>query len=104
MHKPLQFAISAAAFVLIGMSTGGAVAGEVAGPPNSEDPKPTGARDNANSNCAYSGLNDFDPEEGQNERHVQTAADAWKFYGLPKGFPGLFGACKGGTNESRDKP
>ena len=104
MQKLLLLAVSASALVLIGLSTGGAVAGEVAGPPNSEDPKPTGAGNNANSNCAYSGLNDFDPEEGQNARHVQTAADAWKYYGLPHGFPGLFGACKGGTNESRDKP
>ena len=104
MQKLLLLAVSASALVLIGLSTGGAVAGEVAGPPGSEDPRATGAADNANSNCAYSGLNDFDPEEGQNERHVQTVADAWKYYGLPHGFPGLFGACKGGTNESRDKP
>lgn len=103
MHRQQLFAIRTCAVALIGMSMGLAFAGEVAGPPGSEDPKATGARDNANSNCAYSGLNDFDAEEGQNESHVQTPADAWKFYGLPHGFPGKFGACTGGTNESRDK-
>ena len=103
MHRQQLFAIRACAVVLVGMSMGLAFAGEVAGPPGSEDPELTGARDNANSNCAYSGLNDFDAEEGQNDSIVQTAADAWKYYGLPHGFPGTFGACKGGTNESRDK-
>lgn len=103
MHRQLVLALSASALAMIGMSTGSAVAGEVAGPPNSEDPRSTGVRTNANSNCAYSGLNDFDPEAGQNDVFVQTAADAWKYYGLPHGFPGLAGACKGGTNESRDK-
>jgi len=103
MHRQHVFAIRTCAIALVGMTMGLAFAGEVAGPPGSEDPKPTGARDNANSDCAYSGLNDFDAEEGQNDAIVQTAADAWKYYGLPHGFPGLFGACKGGTNASRDK-
>ena len=61
----------------------------------------TGAPANANSNCAYSGLNDFDTSEGQNVSQVQTAADSWKYYGLPKGSPGTLGLCKGGTNEGR---
>lgn len=103
MHRQHSSAIRTCAIALIGMSMGVASAGEVAGPPGSEDPKPTGAAENANSNCAYSGLNDFDAEEGQNDSIVQTAADAWKYYGLPHGFPGKFGACKGGTNASRDK-
>ena len=103
MHRQQLLAIRACAVVLVGMSMGGTLAGEVAGPPLSEEPRSTGVGDNANSNCAYSGLNDFDAEEGQNDSIVQTAADAWKFYGLPHGLPGWGGACTGGTNESRDK-
>jgi hypothetical protein len=30
---------------------------------------------------------------------VQTAADSWKYYGLPKGSPGTLGLCRGGTGE-----
>ena len=101
-HKQPLLAI--AVCVVVGALAGPASAGEVSGPPGSENPNSTGAPENANSNCAYSGLNDFDEEEGQNDSIVQTAADAWKYYGLPHGFPGLAGACKGGTNENRDKP
>lgn len=86
---------------LLGAASGAAVAGELAGPPGTGTGKPTGAPDNANSACAYSGLNDMDPETGQNSSIVQTVADAWKYYGLPHGFPGTSGACHGGTNESR---
>ena len=96
-------AMSVCLTVLVGIWSGGAFAGEVAGPPQSESPKSTGAPDNANSNCAYSGLNDYDPAEGQSISIVQTVADAWKYYGLPHGFPGISGACHGGTNESRTK-
>jgi hypothetical protein len=56
----------------------------------------TAAPANANSACAFSGLNDLDPAEGQNASQVQTAADSWKFYELPKGAPGTLGLCKGG--------
>lgn len=85
---------------------GGAFAGEVKGPPGDADnpvhnTNRTGAPDHANSNCAYSGLNDFDGAEGQQVSQVQTAADSWKFYGLPKGSPGTLGLCKGGTNADR---
>ncbi|WP_145985483.1 hypothetical protein [Marilutibacter maris] len=89
--------------VLVAVAVAPAMAGEVSGPPGSDNPRTTGAPANANSNCAYSGLNDFDPDEGQNESIVQTAADAWKYYGLPHGFPGLSGACRGGSNEAREK-
>jgi hypothetical protein len=37
----------------------------------------------------------MDPEEGQVESQVQTAADSWKYYGLPKGSPGTLGLCRG---------
>ena len=105
MSKTRLFAISVCAVTLLGVSTIG-FAGEVSGPPGTVDNQNyTGARENANSNCAYSGLNDFDPEDpvGQIDSFVQTAADAWKYYGLEHGFPGKFGACRGGTNENRTK-
>ena len=87
-----------AAAVVAVLASGGAFAGEVKGPPRTPDnTNETGALDHANSACAASGLNDLDPAEGQNESQVQTAADSWKYYGLPKGSPGTLGLCKGGT-------
>ena len=85
------------------LAAGGAFAGEVKGPPNQpNNTNETGALDHANSACAASGLNDFDPLEGQNVSQVQTAADSWKYYQLPKGTPGTFfggeGFCRGGSN------
>ena len=83
--------VAAAAAVL---AVGGAFAGEVKGPPNQIDnTNTTGALDHAASACAASGLNDFDLSDpmGQLASQVQTAADSWKYYGLPKGFPGV--AC-----------
>jgi hypothetical protein len=38
-------------------------------------------------------------EKGQTVSQVQTAADSWKYYGLPKGSPGTLGLCQGGTGE-----
>ena len=74
----------------------GAFAGEVKGPPGTVDnTNETGALDHAHSACAASGLNDLDSEEGQNVSQVQTAADSWKYYGLPKGSPGTLGLCRG---------
>ena len=80
---------------------GMAVAGEVKGPPGTlNNTNETGAPSHANSACAFSGLNDLDQGDpmGQLVSQVQTAADSWKYYGLPKGAPGTFGLCKGGTN------
>jgi hypothetical protein len=82
----------------LALAAGGAFAGEVKGPPNTIDnTNKTGALDHASSACAASGLNDFDTEDpiGQTESQVQTAADSWKFYGLPKGAPGKLGLCRG---------
>lgn len=87
---------SAAALAL---AASGAFAGEVKGPPNTlNNTNETGALDHARSACAASGLNDFDLSDpnGQTVSQVQTAADSWKFYGLPKGTPGQ--ACRGGAN------
>ena len=103
MRKEHLFAISVCA-ALVGVPVGAASAGEVKGPPGTVDnTNSTGAVAHSNSACAYSGLNDFDPLEGQNDSIVQTAADAWKYYGLPHGLPGWGGACRGGTNENRAK-
>ena len=88
-----------ASVAMLATGPGGARAGEVKGPPGTPDnTNATGALDHANSACAASGLNDLDLSDGQNVSQVQTAADSWKFYGLPKGAPGTLGLCKGGTN------
>ena len=93
-------AVVLCAAALVGVSATGAFAGEVKGPPGTvNNTNETGALDHANSACAASGLNDLDPEEGQNVSQVQTAADSWKFYGLPKGAPGTLGLCRGGTGQ-----
>ncbi len=95
----LGVAVSAAAVVL-SLTAGATLAGEVKGPPGQIDnTNTTGALEHANSACAASGLNDFDSEEGQNVSQVQTAADSWKYYGLPKGAPGTLGLCRGGAGE-----
>jgi hypothetical protein len=95
-------AIAASVALLIGTGAGAASAGEVKGPPNQlNNTNETGALDHANSACAASGLNDFDLSDpmGQTASQVQTAADSWKYYGLPKGAPGKLGLCKGGTGQ-----
>lgn len=88
------------AAALMGASPGAALAGEVKGPPNQpNNTNETGALDHANSICAASGLNDMDATAGQTVSQVQTAADSWKYYGLPKGSVGTWGLCRGGTGE-----
>jgi hypothetical protein len=82
---------------MLAIGAGAAVAGELKGPFGSAY-DPTAAPSHANSACAFSGLNDGDTHMGQNASQVQTAADSWKYYGLPKGAPGTLGLCKGGTN------
>jgi hypothetical protein len=85
---------------LAGAAAAGALAGEVKGPPGTvNNTNETGALDHANSACAASGLNDLDQSAGQTASQVQTAADSWKYYDLPKGSPGTLGLCKGGTGE-----
>ena len=88
------FVVAIAALALVGAPASGTFAGEVKGPPNQQDnTNTTGALDHAQSACAASGLNDFDSDAPQNDSQVQTAADSWKFYGLPKNTPGT--ACRG---------
>ena len=97
----VALAISSAAMVL-SLTASLAMAGEVKGPPNQVDnTNVTGAVGKANSACAASGLNDFDSHDpiGQRVSQVQTAADSWRYYGLPHGAPGTLGLCRGGTGE-----
>jgi len=100
MRRILATAVCAAA--LVAAPAAAAFAGEVKGPPNTlNNTNETGALDHANSACAASGLNDFDQSDpnGQLASQVQTAADSWRYYGLPHGAPGTIGLCKGGTGE-----
>src|SRR4029450_4699986 len=98
MRRLLVVAASVAA--LMGAGATGALAGEVKGPPGQiNNTNETGALDHANSACAASGLNDLDQSSGQNVSQVQTAADSWKYYGLPKGAPGTLGLCRVGTGK-----
>jgi hypothetical protein len=92
--------VAAAVAALVAGGAGLAIAGEVKGPPGTlNNTNETGALDHANSACAASGLNDLDQTSGQTASQVQTAADSWKFYGLPKGSPGTLGLCAGGTGQ-----
>lgn len=96
MRRLVVGAVSVAVLAFAGGSP--AFAGEVKGPPGTIDnTNETGALDHASSACAASGLNDFDSldPEGQIDSQVQTAADSWKYYGLPKGSPGTLGLCSG---------
>jgi len=79
---------------VLAAGAGAAVAGEVKGPPGTDpNTNRTAAPAHANSECAFSGLNDN--IGGQSVSQVQTAADSWKYYGLPKGAPGTLGLCRG---------
>ena len=101
MRKTL--AVMVCAVALAGLSSEVAFAGEVAGPPGtpgvagSGSGKQTGAFSNANSICAFNGLNDMNPDQGQIQYIVQTPHN--------QGQPGDagHGACAGGTNFERSK-
>lgn len=101
MRKAL--AVTAAAIAVASLSGDLAFAGEVAGPPGtpgvagSGSGKQTGAFTNSNSICAFNGLNDMNPDQGQITYIVQTPHN--------QGAPGDagHGACAGGTNFERTK-
>jgi hypothetical protein len=100
MRMKSLLAAMVCAVAIAGASASTALAGEVKGPPGiPNNTNVTGALDHANSACAASGLNDLDSTAGQTVSQVQTAADSWKYYGLPKGSPGTLGLCRGGTGE-----
>ena len=91
MRRLLAMAAVAAA-----LAGGVAFAGEVKGPGGQPNTDYTAARTNANSICAFSGLNDL---VGPGTTFVQTPAP--QFSGAPAGTPG--DACQGGSNFRRDK-
>jgi hypothetical protein len=115
MRRPTQFGdgessnaqevitrVALCATALAGLSAGPAFAGEVKGPPGTGpvtggSQNFTGAFTHSHSACAFNGLNDYDPLEGQTEFHVQS-------YGIdvagltseePFGHPGE--DCRGGS-------
>lgn len=94
-------AVACCAAAILGASAGQALAGEVKGPSTPSNTNDTGALDHANSICAASGLNDLNVGSGQLVARVQTAADSWKYYGLPKGSVGTLGLCQGGSNPEK---
>jgi hypothetical protein len=85
-----------AALMVMAMALGASAA--IAGEQNGNGDE-TGVRDNANSVCAYSGLNDGNAPDG----HVQS----WGHWPAPKPLPGdgmhPGQACRGGSNEDRTK-
>jgi hypothetical protein len=93
-----KFAVAACAAVFAALSASAALAGEVTGPPGtpgvpfSGSGHETGAPAHANSICAFNGLNDMNPDQGQIDFIVQTPHN--------QGSPGDagHGACAGGTN------
>ncbi len=95
--RSLLVAVGSAATIVVG-SAGAAFAGEVTGPPGTPNVAGsgsgvrTGAPAHANSICAYNGLNDMNPDQGQISSIVQTPHN--------QGSPGDagHGACAGGTN------
>jgi hypothetical protein len=103
MKNMRSFSIAASAAVLIVVSGGIAFSGEVKGPPGTIDnTNTTAAPTHANSIAAFSGLNDYDSQEGQNDNLTQTPADSSKIYGGSPGCSG--GGCKGGSNPDRIPP
>jgi hypothetical protein len=96
MRRILTIAVLASLMAIV--AAGPALAGEVKGPPGQiENVNETGAVDHANSACAYSGLNDYEQPTSpanQNTSQVQTAADAFKYYGFHPSDIGWL--CRGG--------
>ncbi len=109
MHwKPL-LTVAVCTAALVGASAGAALAGEVKGPPGTPssptNPVPTPpasgetqAPDHANSACAFSGLNDLNPDEGPTDSIVQTPADGPPGAPGHGGIPGFENGCRGGSN------
>jgi len=101
MHK--TFAAVMCAAVVAGASASAALAGEVTGPPGtpnvpfSGSGEQTGAFANANSICAFNGLNDMNPAQGPIDDITQNPHN--------QGSPGDagHGTCAGGTNFERTK-
>ena len=107
-NKRLLAVVTCTAAVL-GVGAGGALAGEVTGPPGTANQafsgsgKPTGAPEHANSACAFSGLNDMNPAQGPIDFIVQSPGQGVR-NGAPPGIPGHGGipdfpiGCRGFSN------
>lgn len=102
--------IAASVFVLAFAAASAALAGEIKGPPGVEcfpegsTSLPicsfTAAVTHANSICAFSGLNDLNPDFGQTDRQTQTPKDGppgTPGHGLGPDSPFPIG-CRGGSN------
>jgi hypothetical protein len=86
MGKTRLFAVMACAAAISSVGATGALAGEIKGPPYTGAPVSGGIGDSSNSTaavtnghaslCAFSGLNDYDADLGQNDRQTQTPKDA----------------------------
>ena len=61
-----RFALPLVAAIVLSLSVGATLAGELTGSGKSLEPL------HANSICAFNGLNDYDSLEGQNDFHVQS--------------------------------
>ena len=117
MHRKSLLAVACCTAAFVGTSATGALAGEIKGPPGTPssptNPIPippmggqNGVRDHANSLCAFSGLNDLDPNHGPTDSIVQTPGHFMLAGLTPPGvpghgtdlFPGFENGCRGGTN------
>lgn len=86
MRMTRLFVIAAFAAGALSVGATGALAGEIKGPPYQGAPVSGGIGDATNSTgavtkghaslCAFSGLNDYDADLGQNDRQTQTPKDA----------------------------
>jgi len=98
-----RLVVVAVSVVTLAAGAGWAFAGEVKGPATPDNLNRTAAPANANSACAFSGLNDLDSADGTDQRQAQTASDSWKLYGYAKGDVGKLDLCTGGSNWERER-
>ena len=86
MGRTRWLVLAAVAAAVLSVGATSALAGEIKGPPYQGAPVPGGIGDASNSTgavtkghaslCAFSGLNDYDANLGQNDRQTQTPKDA----------------------------
>src|SRR4029077_280034 len=102
LRKTSVLATWACALVVAGGGVSAAMAGEVKGPPGTPGVAGSGSEEfteavtHANSICAFSGLNDLNPEFGQIETRTQSPGTEHRLGNTPPGVPGE--ACKGFSN------
>jgi hypothetical protein len=93
----MKLAVAACAVIGAALTAGGALAGEVQGPPGtpgvagSGSGNRTAAPANSNSICSYNGLNDMNPAQGPIDSIVQTPHT--------QGVPGQAGADASGSGQ-----